>query len=31
MVVYVRSIGKDTPTAGQIEVNIRGNTVFLDP
>jgi len=31
MVLYVRSIGKDTPTTGALEVNIRGNTVFLDP
>jgi hypothetical protein len=31
IVVYVRSISKDATTVGQLECNIRGNTVFLDP
>ena len=31
VMVYCRSLGKDTPTAGMIEMNIRGQTVYLDP
>ena len=31
ILVYVRSISKDSQTASQVEVNLRGNTVFLDP
>ena len=31
ILVYTRSIAKDTDTAGECEVNIRGNTVYLDP
>lgn len=31
IIIYCRSIGKDTSTVNQIEFNIRGNTVFLDP
>lgn len=31
IIVYTRSIAKDTATAGECEVNLRGNTVYLDP
>ena len=31
IVVYARSIAKDTACADQAEINIRGNTVYLDP
>ena len=31
IVVYARSIAKDTSCADQAEINIRGNTVYLDP
>lgn len=31
ILVYSRSIGKNVSTVGQSEMNMRGNTVFLDP